>query len=479
MKSLKSFPYWLVILLSVTVLLRIPSLFGVYSYGDECIYLTLGQAAREGLTWYRDIHDNKPPLLYLLAMLSGNLFWFRAVLLAWGLATVYLFAKLAKILFPDHDMAVKMTTMTFVILSSLPILEGQTANAEVFMVIFTIAGILRILRGNFSNRAAFGVGILFSLGTLFKVPAATDFVGLIAFLLFFAPQNLKQFKTQIVRIFFLGLGFSVPILFTFAWYALQGAFKPYLIAGFLQNLGYLSTWKGSNVGLYLRTALLLVSFVFLWLARKRFLLNHNLIFIWFAFSLYGAILSDRPYPHYLFQVLPAFCFLIGILFDKTKAGVKVFTIFLLVFACFLYYFSFWHYSTLPYYRNFIIFALGQESKEIYQKNLGAGDNYPIADLIDRNTLKTDKIFVWGETAPCIYALSRRLPVGKYAATYHIIDFDGYLETASALEKQNPRLIIDLNTERNRFPRLSDLIDEKYHLFQRIDQAEIFLLKTSK
>jgi len=479
MKGLKSFPYWLVILLSVTVLLRIPSLFGVYSYGDECIYLTLGQAAREGLTWYRDIHDNKPPLLYLLAMFSGNLFWFRTILLAWSLTTIYLFAKLAKILFPDHDRAVKITMITFAVLSSLPILEGQTVNAEVFMVIFTIAGILRILRGNFSNRAALGVGILFSLGTLFKVPAATDFFGLCVFLLFFVPQNIKQFKTQIVRIFFLGLGFSVPILLSFTWYAFQGAFKPYLIAGFLQNFGYLSTWKGSTLGLYIRTVLLLGSFVFLWLTRKRFSLIQNLIFLWFAFSLYGATLSARPYPHYLFQVLPAFCFLLGILFDKIKVFAKVLAVCLLISVCFIYYFSFWHYSVLPYYRNFVLFALGHESKEIYRENLGSGDNYPIADLINRNTLKTDKIFVWGEAAPCVYALSRRLPVGKYAATYHIIDFDGYSETASALEKQNPRLIIDLNTEKGRFPRLSDLIDEKYYLFQRINRAEIFLLKTSK
>ncbi len=56
-------PFLLIIIL-LMILLRIPSLFEPYWYGDEGIYLTLGQAIRKGLLLYRDIHDNKPPLLY-------------------------------------------------------------------------------------------------------------------------------------------------------------------------------------------------------------------------------------------------------------------------------------------------------------------------------------------------------------------------------------------------------------------------------
>ena len=40
--------------------------------------MTLGNAFRKGLVFYRDIHDNKPPLLYLLAALSfGHFYLFR------------------------------------------------------------------------------------------------------------------------------------------------------------------------------------------------------------------------------------------------------------------------------------------------------------------------------------------------------------------------------------------------------------------
>ena len=86
-----SAPNWLILLLSGVFVLRIPSFFEPYFYGDEMIYLDLGEAARRGMVFYRDIHDNKPPLLYYLAGIAGNVFWFRAILAFWMLVTIVLF----------------------------------------------------------------------------------------------------------------------------------------------------------------------------------------------------------------------------------------------------------------------------------------------------------------------------------------------------------------------------------------------------
>ena len=57
--------------------------FEPYYYGDEMIYLALGQGLRQGIPLYLGLHDNKPPLLYLTAAISGNLFLFK-VILAFG-----------------------------------------------------------------------------------------------------------------------------------------------------------------------------------------------------------------------------------------------------------------------------------------------------------------------------------------------------------------------------------------------------------
>ena len=68
---------WLVIVLALVVVLRIPSLFEPYWYGDEAIYLTIGQAINRGVPLYSGTHDHKPPLLYLVAAVAGNEFWLK------------------------------------------------------------------------------------------------------------------------------------------------------------------------------------------------------------------------------------------------------------------------------------------------------------------------------------------------------------------------------------------------------------------
>ena len=77
-------------------LLRLPSLIEPYWYGDEAIYLTLGEGIRHNLVLYRDIFDHKPPLIYLIAAAAGSLYWFKLILLVWSIGTIALFWKLAR-----------------------------------------------------------------------------------------------------------------------------------------------------------------------------------------------------------------------------------------------------------------------------------------------------------------------------------------------------------------------------------------------
>jgi len=92
-----NFKFVLIIIIVFNVFLRIPALFEPVWYGDECIYLTLGHGLNKGLVFYKDIHDNKPPLLYLIASLSqARLFWFRLITLLWNSINILLVFKVAK-----------------------------------------------------------------------------------------------------------------------------------------------------------------------------------------------------------------------------------------------------------------------------------------------------------------------------------------------------------------------------------------------
>lgn len=93
-KLIIKYKYWF-ILGFVFIILRLPSLFEPYWYGDEGIYLVLGQAIRKGLTLYSQIHDNKPPTLYYLAAIARTVFGFRLLLAVFMVPTIYYFYRLS------------------------------------------------------------------------------------------------------------------------------------------------------------------------------------------------------------------------------------------------------------------------------------------------------------------------------------------------------------------------------------------------
>ncbi|MCX6724654.1 MAG: glycosyltransferase family 39 protein, partial [Candidatus Shapirobacteria bacterium] len=204
-RKLKKFlMFWPWLLLVLVFLLRLPSLFEPFTYADEGIYLTLGQAIRRGLVLYRDIYDNKPPLIYLLGAFTGNFFNYRLIFLVWSLGTIFVFYQLTKLLFPKKRGVILLVTSIFAILISLPLFEGNIANAENFMMLpiigsfYLIIKILeqtKITKGNFLSW--FSAGILFSLAILFKVPALFDFLAVVLLCLFFLSK--KTFKLILSR----------------------------------------------------------------------------------------------------------------------------------------------------------------------------------------------------------------------------------------------------------------------------------------
>jgi len=115
----------LLILLLIVIALRLPSLAEPYWYGDEAIYLTIGNALRHGQRLYAEIVDHKTPFIYYLAMMP-NQFSFRLLMLGWMLASTTFFYRLAENFFASSK-AVWLSTLLFVLLTSWSSLEGKWA----------------------------------------------------------------------------------------------------------------------------------------------------------------------------------------------------------------------------------------------------------------------------------------------------------------------------------------------------------------
>jgi len=469
----------------ITVLLRIPSLFEPYSYADEGIYLVLGKAFREGLVFYKDMHDNKPPLLYVTAGLAGSLQMFRIFLLAGNLINLWLIWLLAKKLFKNKFFPVVVSSLIFAVVSSLTFWEGNIANGENFMIIPFTAAVYVLLLGleKKKKRLFFASGLLVSMGFLFKVPVMFDLAGLGLFLWWDKLGELKEKGKELLQQWGLVIsGFLLPNLVIGAYYFQQGAGVRYLGSALLQNMPYLTSWGGDGGGgsilengLVQRGLVLLVITGVIFWQKKRINRWEGLLSLWFVWGMFGVLLSERPYPHYFLEIVPVLSLIFGLslMRGKVKKGMLLLALSLIGFS--YGYYRFWAYPVGKYYKNFWQWTVGKKSRIGYMRYWGEGVlmDYKVGEYIKSITSEKDRIYVWG-TAPGIYYLSDRLPVGRYTVAYHVADFDGYEETMEAIRKNKPKVIVRLQSEKLEFTELFDLLEEEYVLDRVIGNREIYL-----
>ncbi|HUW21244.1 MAG TPA: hypothetical protein VMW41_01115 [Candidatus Bathyarchaeia archaeon] len=470
----------------IFLLLRLPSLFEPLVYGDEGVYLTLGQALRKGLVFYRDIHDNKPPLLYLIAAIAGNFKTYRLLYFLWTGVGFFFFHNLAQKLFPKEKRSVRISILAFSILAPIPLFEGTIANAENFLIYTSIAGFLILLRKKNLKSGFFFAGCLFSLSTLFKVPAVFDFVT--AIIVFFVLQK-ESFRKIIIsftkpEFWSLVFGFLAPIASSIIYYSLKGAGSDYFNAAFAQNIPYLSSWTPSVIktsplpfSLPLRALLVLSVVISLFVLRRKkpSSTTFNLIIGWFFLNIFAALLSSRPYPHYLYQALPAFCLSLGLLFSSYRALKLIPIIFVLILSLIFTHFDYYRYPVWPYYQNFYQYLIGIKSHEEYSTFWSNQilSLYQTANFIKTHSAPNEKIFVWGDQT-CLYPLAERLPVGRYAAAYHIKDFDkDFIKTLAALSLKPPRLFVVFKNEKESLGKLFYFLHQNYSLIETFGEIEIY------
>jgi 4-amino-4-deoxy-L-arabinose transferase-like glycosyltransferase len=477
---LPDLPTWVLGILALVLVLRIPSFFEPYYYGDEMIYMTLGQGVRQGMTLYKDIYDNKPPLLYLTAAAAGNLFWFKAILCFWNIITIIFFYKLAERLFNKKKVVQMVSTSIFAILSTIPLFEGNIVNSELFMIGFTIIALYILLSNKLGTKKIFLAGLLFGIGTLFKVPAAFDLPVIVFYWLI--TTDLKNWEKIIKNTIVLGLGFTTPILITIVFFYLKGALPQYINAAFLQNVGYLSSFRPGDIQkpflirngpLLIRAGIIFLGIVVLYISRRKLSKNFILFCLWTLLGLFAVTLSERPYPHYFVQVLAPISFLFGMFFAEKSIEQSLVVIPLALSFFVPVYYNFYHYPTISYYTRFINFATGKTNKMEYFQSFTptVNRNYEISDFLATSSLPSDRVFMWDPDSAVVYALSRRLPPIKYVADYHILDYSSLSEVAKELTANPPKFII--LTSAYPYPNLNPLIKDKYILIDQIENADIF------
>ncbi|MFA5750166.1 MAG: hypothetical protein WC895_03010, partial [Candidatus Shapirobacteria bacterium] len=324
-------------------------------------------------------------------------------------------------------------------------------------------------------------GIFLGLAFTIKIPVFIEVLFLIIWLFLSNLSKLKKnFWSLFFKTFILGIGFLIPILIYLIYFSYMGVFWPFLKSALLQNFSYLSSWvtgtqtaSAGSGGLVNRFFFLIIFWTIIFILNLKKILSLKLSFLlfWLGATLFGVLLSSRPYPHYLIQSIPPVCILFPFLFffkRKTWQSIILSSFFLFVLV--IYKYQFYFYSTTKYYSNFYSLKTKFSYYQFFGNSIDI--NYQIADFIKKNTQETDRIFIWGDE-PYIYALSDRLPSGRYTVAYHIIDFNGYQETLDAFKVYSPKFIIYYPMSNRPFSDLDKFLENYYFLDQTFGSVLIF------
>lgn len=444
--------FWFLSIISVLFfLLRLPSLFEPYWYGDEGIYQALGLLVRNGANLYSGAWDNKPPLLYLIyALFNADQFWTRLASLVIGLFSIWAFYFLAKKIFAQIKIP-EIVTGIYTFLFGIRLLEGNIANAENFMLFPIILSALLIYRLQSEKKEKqfamyFFSGLLLGIAFLLKIVAVFDLLAFFSFIFIINVDSFKNlFKTIIKYLIPLSIGFAIPILLTTSYFLFTNSFKDFYTAILSSNVGYVGYGNKLIIPqgfLILKSGVLGLFILALYIKNKRIPRNILFILIWLAFSLFNALFSQRPYTHYLLVLLPSFCLLLGIVLSGKKRTILGLITLVIVLIFIANNFNL-RGRLLDYYINYASFTTGAKSISDYQKFFdgNAPRDYEIASYIKSNTKQNETIFIWGNNAQ-VYKISDKTPLSRYVVAYHITGFKGALaEVDKTIQLKKPTLII--------------------------------------
>lgn len=467
----KSFSFWFLLIISVVFfLLRLPSLFEPYWYGDEGIYQAVGMLIRSGESLYSGAWDNKPPLLLLFyALFNSDQFIIRGISLIFGLISIWFFYFLAKKLFPVSKSAVIIPTIIYVLVFGTRLIEGNIANSENFMILPILAAVYLIFSAEMLKKSRellvyFSSGILMSIAFLIKIVAVFDFMAVGYFLLISPQKSLREkFTKQIIPF---TLGFSIPVLITFTYFFFTDHFKDFLNAMLLSNVGYVGKENALIIpqGFLYFKSIILAGFLLVAFQIRDKINKHALfILIWFGFSLFDAFFSQRPYTHYLIMLLPSFCLMIGAIIQYQKERLALFTVLVLGFLSVAFIFDFKG-EIVKYYSNFIDFTLNKKDITSYQSffDRNTPRDYELARYIRANTGPNDTVFIWGDNA-MVYKLADKTPLLRYTVAYHITNFPpGVKNMKDAIEEKKPKFIILIPND-SKFPLSLNNYNEKINI----------------
>jgi 4-amino-4-deoxy-L-arabinose transferase-like glycosyltransferase len=317
----------LILLCLLPVLLYLPVLNAPFER-DESVYATIARGLLEGQVPYRDLFDNKPPLVFGWYALSFVVFGENEVGprlvagLLLSLTTLALFAE-ARLLFSRR--VAYLAAAAFALSSGLPFVALH-ANTEAYMLLPMVTSLLAFTMGMRSGRLGWflAAGALGALSVMTKQVAVWNLAALSLTAIVWRWRSGGPVAGRAAPLVFLAAGSAGVMALLATPFFAAGALGDMAYANVSYNRLYIAALTFGDRALNLAqggvfvfaiAAPLLVAaglgLVKVLLKSKR--AADYLLVAWAVASIAGVAMAGRFYPHYFLHALPAAAVLAAII----------------------------------------------------------------------------------------------------------------------------------------------------------------------
>ncbi len=468
--------------LALYAVLHLPSLFEPPWHVDEAGYTITAWLAAHGAVLYAGVWNNKPPLLFWTYELA--LRWFGigefGIHLLSGLAGLATLAACWAIVRPGWGRRrAGAATLLGAVLLGTPLLNGDLALPEDFLIACTACGMLCLLRAIAApagrRRVGLGAaaGVAFGLAILYQQTAIADLGAAVVFITLLPGRR--------------GWG-TLAVMAPATGVVVAAAIAPFLVSAGARNVGFLLVtsflgYTRSTLPLAATAILPRLAAGLLWgagaVAGRRAGARRQLLWLWLGAVLLVAIAPNRPYIHFaLPAVVPGVSLLAGVRIPtrwrrgtarRLAAGIPLRVsagISMVVGGLLLHSISWGVYTlglTGGYYPSFIAHAVGAESTAAYRASFGTATlaQQVAAQWIDDNHLAGSSTVVWSSDA-WVYPLAH---VRLVLPTSNLNVDEAWLGSRAVLRRvarAHPSVVVTTAAALASWPQVERLLGSGYH-----------------
>lgn len=442
---------------------------------DAGVHYYVGSRVLHGEVPYRDVFDNKPPIIYFVNALglsiSGGKAWGVWIVEAISLsvAIFYSFISLKKVF--NLESAFYGTLLW--ILAFMSLFDGGNLTEE-YALPFQFMGIYLFIRsvGNKTTSVCdilLGVG----LGITFFIKQNTFGIFLTSILIILSLSLVNsRWKTTLLKIRSYAIGLLISLLVVIGYLSINHALDDFISFAYTMNF-YQFGRPFSNAAnviyrgfqLLLPTMLITIAIVgwadalaiLIYRVRRNYLNKtlYVLIFMTVAFptELLLVSTSNKIYTHYYVTWLPVLSLLVGYVLFSLLRNLSHFLLIINKETSVLQ--LRWVYLTIVTWIIYLTIATFRSGFE--KAFLGLSTVSEVERYILTNTSRVDSVLVWGIAPALNFVTERESPTRyNYQSPLYVVGFQNrkmYDEFLNSIKLNKPKLILDSDSSSGRFTRI--------------------------